>query len=245
MRFSARGFLVLSLLLFISPKIFASIPPTTQDSRIEKILAEKSTNKFEQLKKLGPGVYSDLRKLAFNQERVLGIRWQAFMAMVRLGERESMPEVNNALESNDWFLRDAALRVLPLLDRQKAYRAAVSKLGDSALVVRTSAVDTLAKVKNPACSEQLWSQLYSKENYIRHQSLWIRRHIVEALADLAPVGSEDKFIKILDDTDSSLFAPAIRGLERLTGKKLGSVDLPATYKRYFWKKWYSEKINKS
>jgi HEAT repeat protein len=191
---------------------------------------------------MGPHIYVELRRLAFNDDTALGLRWQAFMAMVQLGEKESLPEVQTALESPDWFMRDAALRVLPNLDRERAYRAGVDKLHDSALVVRSSAVDALAKIKNPNCTEDLWKELYSKENFIRHQSLWIRKHIVEALAEIAPRGSEAKFIKILDDSDSRLFAPAIKGLERVTGKKLGAENVPPVYRRYYWKKWYQEHV---
>jgi HEAT repeat protein len=229
--------------LFFGLNLFASVP---KDSlALEKVLAQSGPQKFAELRRMGPHVYVDLRRLAFNDDRALGTRWQAFMAMVQLGEKDSLPEVQTALESPDWFMRDAALKVLPALDREKAYRAGVDRLHDSALVVRSSAVDTLARVKNPKCSDDLWKELYSKENYIRHQSLWIRRHIVEALAELAPKNSEDKFIKVLDDNDSTLFAPAIKGLERVTGKKLGAENIPPVYRRYYWKKWYKEKFVKT
>jgi HEAT repeat protein len=218
----------------------ASLPKNNM--QLEKILAEPGAQKFSQLRQMGPHVYVELRRLAFNDDSALGLRWQAFMALVQLGEKESLPEVQTALESPDWFMRDAALKVLPALDREKAYRAGVDKLHDTALVVRSSAVDLLAKVKNPNCSEDLWKELYTNENYIRHQSLWIRKHIVEALAELAPRGSEAKFVKILDDSDSRLFAPAIKGLERVTGKKLGAENVPPVYRRYYWKKWYQEHV---
>jgi HEAT repeat protein len=231
--------LICAALLMVSIS-YGSIPKSSL--QLEKILAEPSSQKFSQLRQMGPHIYVELRRLAFNDESTLGLRWQAFMALVQLGEKESLPEVQTALESPDWFMRDAALRVLPALDRERAYRAGVEKLHDSALVVRSSAVDVLAKMKNPNCSEDLWKELYSKENYIRHQSLWIRKHIVEALAQLAPKGSESKFVKILDDSDSRLFAPAIRGLERVTGKKLGAENVPPVYRRYYWKKWYQEHI---
>ena len=235
--------LILTLISAISLVSSAALPPKHQS--LERILAEKGEAKFSEIKTLGPNVYRDLQRLTFSSEQPLGLRWEAFMAMVRLGDRESIPEINKALNSGEWFLKDAALKVLPAVDKDLAYKAALIKLNDSALVVRTSAVDVLGQVKNPKCAEKLWSQLYSKENYMKHQSLWIRRHIVEALADLAPKGSEDKFVKVLDDSDSTLFAPAIKGLERLTGKKLGDPTLPPVYKRYFWKKWYGEKIGKT
>ncbi|MCC6277032.1 MAG: HEAT repeat domain-containing protein [Oligoflexia bacterium] len=219
----------------------ASIPQNTQRPVIEKVLAQKSEKKFSDLKKMGPRVYADLKRIAFNEDRALGIRWQAFMAMVKIGEKEALPEVDLALRSQDWFMRDAAIRILPILDEDRAYKAAMRALDDSALVVRSTAVKTLKVLKRPESADKLWNELYSKENFMRNQSLWIRKYIVEALADLAPPNSEEKFIKVLDDDDSLLFEPAIRGLERLTGQKMGDPSVPAVYKRYYWKKWYQDR----
>jgi HEAT repeat protein len=236
--------LIILILLFSSALLTrstsASIPRDTDSASVVRILARHTDEKFTALKEMGPAVYGVLRSLAFDEDRTLATRWQAFMAMARLGEKDSLPEVDRALLSHDWFLRDAALKVLPLLDQGKAYTEALKKLDDSALIVRTTAVDALAKIKNPDCSEKLWQQLYSKDNYIHHQSLWIRRHILEALADLAPLGSEERFIKVLSDNDSTLFPSAIRGLERITGKRLGAEQEPAVFKRHYWESWFKE-----
>ena len=212
-----------------------------KDTSIESVLAQKTSDKFAKLKDMGPRVYGDLKQIAFNEERAMGVRWQAFMAMAKLGEKEAMPEINQALNSHEWFLKNAALKVIVLFDEQKAYDAAMKSLDDSALVVRSQAVRTLAKVKNENCAQKLWKQLYSKENYLKNQSLWIRKDIVDLLADVSPKGSEEQFIKVLNDSDSTLFAPAIKGLERLTGMKLGNAEMPAVYKRYLWKRWFDDK----
>src|ERR1700677_2184915 len=112
--------------LFLSLTAIASVPKDSPLA-LEKILNESSPQKFAELRHMGPHVYVDLRRLAFNDDRALATRWQAFMAMVQLGEKESLPEVQTALESPDWFMRDAALRVLPALDREKAYRAGIDR----------------------------------------------------------------------------------------------------------------------
>jgi HEAT repeat protein len=207
------------LLVLASSLASASIPKN--DTSLEKILSQKNEKKYSDIKKLGPQGYKDLKKIAFNEDRTLGMRWKAFMAMVRIGKKDSLPEVDQALRSSDWFMREAALHVLPVLDQEKAFQAAMRGLDDQALVVRSTAVKTLRVLKRPESAEKLWGELYSKENYMRKKSLWIRKYIVEALADIAPANTEDKFVKILDDNDSLLFEPAIRGLERITGKKLG------------------------
>jgi HEAT repeat protein len=229
--------------LFSSLNSYAAIP--REKPSLEKILEQKNSAKFDTLKKMGPDVYKDLKKIAFNDERNLGLRWQAFMAMVKLGEKEALPEVEVAAKSKDWFLRNAAIKVAPLLNKEKAYDLSLKGLADSSLIVRTQAVDSLGKVKKSDCADDLWKHLYSKDNFHKKQSLWIRRHIVEVLAELSPAGTESYFIKVLDDADSSLFSPAIKGLERLTGQNLGEAQMPAVYKRYLWKKWFENKTKKT
>jgi HEAT repeat protein len=239
---NTTGVLAGAAVFIAACQIHAAVPKKSVGSPIEKILTKKSAAKFDELRSLGPEVYPELRKMAFDEKKHLKVRWNAFMAMVRLGERESIPEVVDALKSPDWYLRVAAIQVYPALDKDSAYKAALKGLDDPALVVRTAAVDALALIGRPQCADSLWAELYSKESYIKRSSLWIRRHIVEALSEVAPPGSEGKFIRVLDDSDSTLYAPAIKGLERLTGKKLGSADIPPVYRRQFWKKWYQESL---
>lgn len=232
---------IIVAVIFVSLNLQAAV--NKSEINIEKILLTKSPEKFELLKKQGPQVYSDLKKTAFDDKNRLALRWQAFMAMAKIAEKESLPEVEMALNHEDWFLRSAALKVITLLDEAKAYSASVKALNDSALVVRTQAVNNLARLKKTESADLLWKQLYSKNNYHKNQSLWIRRHIVEALAEVEGKGSEGKFIKILEDSDSTLFKPAIKGLEKITGQKLGGVTMPPVYKRHLWIKWFESKTS--
>jgi HEAT repeat protein len=142
------------------------------------------------------------------------------------------------MKNKDWFMRSAALRVLPLIDQDRAYDEALKALGDKALVVRSQAVDTLARLNRSESAPRLWEELYSKDNYMHKRSLWIRKKIVATLADVAPAGSEARFIKSLSDADASLYEPAIRGLERLTGQKLGDQNMHPNFKRHLWQKWF-------
>jgi HEAT repeat protein len=219
----------------------AAIPKN--DQSIEKILLTKGSGKYERLRSLGPQAYWDLKALAFNEEKNLQYRWAAMVAMARLGEQHSLPELKQALKHRDWFMRDVSLRLLPAVDKKEASEAAVRALKDSALVVRTTAVDSIKSLKVSKASDQLWKMLYAKDNYMKKQSLWIRRHIVEALAEIAPAGSEAQFIKVFDDSDSSLYEPAIKGLERLSGKKLGNAREPANFRRYQWQKWWASRAS--
>lgn len=234
---------ILLILALTLPTVSQSaIPPRKiKKPYIERVLQVKGDKQLSLLKKLGPRVYDDLRKLSFNEKKVLGTRWRAFMAMVKLGQKESLPEIQKALKSKEWFLRDAAIKVMPAIDKDKALQAAMKGLNDKALVVRSTAVVTLKDLKQKQAAPKLWKQLYSKKNYAGNQSLWIRRQIVEALSVMATKSDVKSLIKVLDDADSTLFAPAIRGLERATGQKLGEASLHPSFKRHLWIKWFNKK----
>jgi hypothetical protein len=233
--------LALGGFLFLSPLAHGSL--SHNEESLEEIL--NSPEKFEKLKSQGPRVYGNLKKIAFNEDRNMNVRWRAFMTLIQIGAEESIPEVKEALLSNDWFMRDAALKVYPALDSKGAYKAAVEKLKDSSLVVRAAAVDALRKIGDGKCSEKLWEELYSKENYMHRQSLWIRRHVIETLAELSPAGSEERFVKVLDDEDKALVVPAIKGLERLAAQKLGDMTFSVADKKIFWKTWFKQHSEKT
>jgi hypothetical protein len=67
----------------------------------------------------------------------------------------------------------------------------------------------------------LWEELNQKYNFKGKQSLWIRHQIVEMLS-VKPVDHEMRvFAELLSDEDARVHMPAVQGLEKLTGVRLG------------------------
>ena len=223
----------LAVLLMSGINGFGSIPKKATD--LSQILNDPTNKKWTLLKKQGSTAYSELKQIAFSDAQSMSMRWKAFMALARMGEKEALPEVKLALESSDWFMRDAALKVLPYVDKAQAYLAAIEALNDPALIVRSTAVETLKTVGLPESAERLYTELSSKKNFIKDQRLWIRRRITETLAQLAPVGFESKFIDLLNDKDISLHKPAIEGLRKLTALDFQKADQ--------WKSWWAAGLN--
>lgn len=189
-----------------------------------------------------PEAYKNLQAIAFKKSNGMDMRWKALTALGRLGGDKSRADLEKAMKSQEWFMRNAGLVAFSKMDRAASLAWARRLLSDKALVVRSAAVDVIANAKDTGSSSILWQKLYAKENYKRKQSLFIRRRIVEALADIEGKGRESKFIAILQDKDESLHEPAIEALERITAKSLGTGEsIPS--RRAQWQEWYS--VNKA
>lgn len=158
-----------------------------------------------------------LRTLAFDANQTVDVRWRSLLTLAMVGGRDVMPELEAALKSPDWFMRDAGLLALRKVDPRSAIRWSKILLSDPALVVRTSAVSTLRQLGDHSSRDLLWEKLNSPQNFRGSQSLWVRHHIVQALADGAAKGEESKFLQLLADSDSRLHGPAGKALIKITG----------------------------
>ena len=219
-----RTLLVATLVVGLFTNAFAAVPKKVANPKIKKsMLVEDALklqieDRIQALRMKGPNSYRDLRKIAFSAEKPYELRWRAVMSMAWLGGKESVVDLEKAVEMNDWYMRDAALKGLQKVNKDKAIVWAKKLLNDPALVVRTAAVRVIHDLNDTSSEALLWEKLNAPENFRGDQSLWIRRHIVAALSDFAAKGTEQRFAKLLNDKDKTLYVPAMRGLERLTGK---------------------------
>jgi HEAT repeat protein len=211
--------LFLGLLLIVGSQAHSAIPKSPTE-RIKSVRAEGKQG----LKKL--------RAMAFDQTQTVEVRWKSFVTFAMIGGKDVLPEIEKAIQSPDWFMRDAGIKTLRKIDPKQAVRWSKHLLSDPSLVVRTSAVSTLRTLKDNSSKTLLWEKLDSQQNFRGKQSLWVRHHIVRALADLAEKGEEQRFLKILSDSDVRLHAPASLALTKITGLKPTSSGVAAVD---FWK----------
>ncbi len=219
----------------------AAIPKTKPGVPTSEALSLPLGNRLIVIREQGPDGYRNLVKIMEDTKQPMEMRWRAVTALGRIGGRESQPELEKALGSKEWYLRNAALVAMKNIDRETANGWARKLLNDKALMVRVAAVDTLALLRDSSASEVLWQKLYAPENFKGKQSLFIRRKIVEALALLEGRGGEARFVRVLEDHDSSLHPSAIGALERITQVKLGGKQDTTTMKRERWQAWWKEK----
>ncbi len=207
---------VILVLSLFALNAFAAIPPKKiVQEPILSALKSKPPQRLQVLRAQGKEGIKQLRTIAFNTALPVESRWKALTTLARIADKESLPDLERAVQSTDWFMRDAALKSFENVDKSQAKRWARHLASDPALVVRTSAVGTLKRLKDKDSADLLWDRLYSAQNYRGNQSLWIRRHIVEALSTFAKKGEEEKFKKILTDKDKTLYKPALAALDKL------------------------------
>lgn len=222
----------------VPKSLIRAAQPPEKDRLVREALRLPRDNRIQALKSQGPATPKQLENLAFDRQQPLEIRWRALTALPHLNQRLGQQAIEKALVSDEWYLRNAATLALPSLPREIAVEQSAKLLSDPALVVRTAAAQNLLKLNAKEKEHLLWEKITHPENFRNGESLWIRRHLARALAEMARAGNEAKFIGLLNDKDSRLHPFAIRGLERLTGKKQGT--------RTQWLAWWRDsKISKN
>ena len=200
------NFLIISLLICTTLKSFASIPNN-----------------------------GDLASIAFNKSLTVKTRWRALMALAVTQEERSLVHLERAVRSKDWFMRNAGIIAMNQIAPERALNWARRMIHDPALVVRTTVVLVFRQRGQIADIDLLWKELDNKINFKRGESLWIRRHIVTALATLSSPSDTPKFLKLLDDSDYRVRKASVMALESLTGNEPSYKGKTLTQKVAHWK----------
>jgi HEAT repeat protein len=183
--------------------------------------------------------FQELEQMSFDTNLPLKNRWTAIMSLTLKDKYKSQRVLERAIKSPDWFMRDAGLLAMETVDSKRALALARKLLKDPALVVRTRAAKIFKRHGELQDQGLLWEELENQRNYRNGQSLWVRRHIVQALAKVSDQSHVYQFIRLLDDSDVRVSQSAVMVLETLTGQKLGGRTEPHTHKVSYWKKWFS------
>lgn len=231
------GFLKTSALLtglFFTSLAFSEplVNENITDQDIVAVLQLPMKERLMRLKEV-KGIRDRLKALSFDRRQGLDVRWRSLTALANLGAKSYRWEVEEALKSRDWFMRNAGLLAIQHDDRDLAIRWSKKLLNDPALVVRTQAVKNLIDLKAEA-REELWSGLFAKGNYHDSQSLWVRAYMAKALALVATPKDEKRFLRLLMDNDPRVQRSAVQGLERATGLKVSSPDEPISVQKQKW-----------
>lgn len=218
----------LSFLILSGPSAWAAVH--SWESELAKPMAARLRS-FKQSPKVS---YRFLSRTAFDQKQNLQMRWRALTTMGRVDARYFQADLEKAVQSHEWFIRNAALIALLNAPREVALRWSMSLLQDPSLMVRTQAVRNLVGLDAREAEPLLWKTLWDAKNFRRRESLWIRAHVAEALARMARPGQARVFQRLLMDPDVRLHPWAVLGLEKSTGIKLGSSKEPIEIRRAKW-----------
>lgn len=212
---------------------------------IKTVLTLPPRNRVSILRNHGSVSFVVLRSFVFSNNLPMQLRWHALISLAYAYPNAATAVVESALQSSTWFLRNAGLIAMESINLKRALYWAGELLNDPALVVRTAAVKMIREQKASQYKYLLVHKLNAEDSFYKNKSLWIRHHIVYALADFSESGEEQFFISLLDDEDERLYPPAIIALEKLTNEsfkftKVGKKRSSDRQKRR-WLSWWSEK----
>lgn len=241
------GTLIVSGLL-VSQAGYAAVPSTSQKKiehenyeSLKMALRLPIENRLMALSRK-PGSFEGLQKLSFDKGETLQVRWRALTAMARIDFNRSQKSLIKALQSKEWFMRNAALVTLNRGNKEMSLQWSTQLLGDPALVVRTAAAQNLRELKDRRSREALLKAFSAPQNFKGGQSLWVRHHIARALAEMAIPGEEGFLVSLLNEKDERIHPWAVMGLEMLTGRALSdSRKLPEN--RKLWMAWWQNNKN--
>jgi HEAT repeat protein len=202
---------------------------------MEAILTHSIDDRVKEFQQLKPqGSYAFLSRSAFDKKNTLQTRWRAITTMGRIDPGTFRKDIDRAIASGDWYMRNAALIALQSDERPRAIQISMKLLDDPALVVRTQAVRNLIQLEAREAEPRMWQKIFSEKNFRGKESLWVRVHLAEALAGFATPGHLKSFQRLLMDPDERLHKWAILGLENTTGVKLGGRELSTEIRRQQW-----------
>ena len=147
----------------------------------------------------------DLEQFARNPRSSLQMRWRAITSLpaVKGSRKQTLSYLRGHLKSKTWWQRSAALISLDRLDTELAVEAAFELMRDPALMVRSSAVDLIARKGSSQDKSRLWGFVNDKINFHRGQGLWVRQQIIETLAK-DRIQPTDQFRYFANDKDQKV-----------------------------------------
>lgn len=158
---------------------------------------------------------SNLKNVVFDSNYPLEVRWDAYHKVVTKNKKESIPMAKKAIQSKDWFLREAGLKTLVALKPEEAKVVAKNMLEkDPSMLVRAQALSAIKILNDKSSEKLLWQTLKDPKNFRGEQSLWIRPKIVATLMEFK-MGDKNQFKELLEDKD-----PQVQRLARQALKKL-------------------------
>jgi HEAT repeat protein len=114
-----------------------------------------------------------------------------------------------------FLIRLAAAQALGKTQDPKAAKALRLALSDRAMVVRSAVVDSLAELKDRDAIPLLRAELSAERSFYRGRGLWIREHIVDALAVIGGAEAVDAIVSLLKDEDPLILQRSCAALSKL------------------------------
>ncbi len=163
-------------------------------------------------------------------------RWAALFGLARIAGRGSLGIIRKFMVNSSWMLRDAALKTAAALNARELVPQIELRLKDDALIVRTTAVETIGHLNLKASAPKLVDALFDPVNFHGGKALWIHKHILQVLTEFHYDSAVPKLIELLEksQSDEVLQNQVLATLQSLTGQSFPNKTIQQQI--YLWKR---------
>ncbi len=170
--------------------------------------------------------------------------WVAARALGRIGGKPAMRTLMAGVDSPRIITRLGAVSGLGILGEKESASALERALFDKAATVRAYAADSLAALQSRSSAPALADALNLPANFFHGKSMFVRRHIIEALGEVGSIAGIDALIGTLQDPEPDLAIAASTALTKITGATFRDPSLPpeaapSESEVAQWRSWWS------
>jgi hypothetical protein len=231
------------------PVVQASIDPVLEllvQAANPRLAEEDGQRFFDQLVARGGTSLPTLARLFRDPSSTDRENWVAARAIGRIGGEGARRSLETGLGSRRVITRLGAIAGLQTLGDRESVGPLERALFDQAMAVRASAADALGTLGSKRSAKALSRALDLPANFHQGTSLFVRRHIVEALGAIGSIAGLETLVGALADSDPTIAMAALRALGQTTGMDfrgsavlrgtpVGKDDIEA------WNHWWSKR----
>jgi HEAT repeat protein len=194
--------------------------------------------RFEEIVSRGPSAVPALTYIYKDPKRADLEVWVAARALGRVGGPEARAGLEAGLKSVRIMSRLGSVSGLGLMRDLQAIPALEGALYDKAMMVRAAAADALGGLAQPTSALALGKALNISANFRHGQSLFVRKHIVDALGAVGNSASIELLVTSVGDADPGVQISARKALVQMTGKSFGRSSKVSSDEAEAWQAWW-------
>ncbi len=151
-------------------------------------------------------------------------RWVATFLLGQIMGKKAGPLLIRYTEHPEWMMRMAALKTLRGIKFEKETSFYSKVLQDKSYLVRKEALLSIAQIKDKNLGEDVWKQIFKKDNYKKTKKGFFRTELVglaiRTLGDIGHDGHKSELKKMLDKKRYQDIHNDIRyALDKFSGSK--------------------------
>ncbi len=177
-----------------------------------------------------------LEEIAFDDGHNARERWVAVRVLGQTGHPDAKVPLLKLIEDPMPAIRAAAAAGLGDLGDKSAASRLAELLKDAAIIVRAAAADSLGQLKVAETVGPLTDALWDAGSYYRGQSVWARRHYVDALGEIGSKKALPALVRALEDTDPNVVTSALKALRKIVGFDFAEGRTQAEHIEA-WRRW--------